>query len=424
LAGFCGAPVLAGELVYGAGYSLVYESNVTRVRDNPIAEWTQSLFGLLAYQERSVDLSARLQAQVEKRDYLRNTYSDERIYNVNAAAVWTISPQQFTWTVEDVARQVQLNITAPDTPSNRTNANSLSTGPDFTFRLDPTNNVDIAARYTRYTIDGPGDTRSYSARTGWVHRVSELTTLSLNYVATRLINLDPGPFGDTLLEQRFLRFETRPFLGVLTIDAGTARVAQEGAGDRNARLTRLTFLRQLTPESSFRASFAREYLNTSRELLGGVTSATQSPAGAPSTPSTIVATRDVYYSRSSDISYQNRSFRYCGFALRRFERSVESLQPDLQDYEERSVRIDCDWLYSDAARIHAYTDYARRTFPDPFRQDQVRNSGVIATYGLNQNVNILVGAERFAQSSSMFLNDFVDWRVTLKLAYSSSPLRR
>jgi hypothetical protein len=418
IAGFGGTPVLAGEFGYLAGDSLTYDSNINRVSNGAIAEWTQSLIGGLAYQESSADLSARLLARVERRNYLRNSYNDENIYDVNGAAVWTISPQQFTWTVEDVARQVQLNITAPDTPSNRTNTNSLGTGPDFTFRLDPTNNVDIAARYTRFTINGPGDTKIYSGRTDWVHRVSELTTLSLNYAAARRINLDPSPFGDTRLEEQYLRFETRPPLGVLTIDAGTGSFAQEGVENQKRRLARLTFFRSLTSASSLQVSFLSQYSSTSRELLAGVISPTQSTPAAPSTPSTIVAATDVYYSRSSDIYYQNRSSRYCGFALRRLARSVDSPQAALQDFEELGGRIDCDWLYS-PARIRAYTDYARRTYPEPFRRDGVLSAGVAVSYTPNQNVDISVDAARVAQSSSQAQYDFVDQRVMLSLTYSS-----
>jgi hypothetical protein len=427
LAGFGSAPVLAGELGYGAGYSLTYDSNINRVPSGALAEWTQILSGRLGYQERSVDFNAQIGAQVERRNYRRNSFGDENVYTVNGAAVWTISPQQFTWTVEDVARQVQLSITAPDTPSNRTNANVLRTGPDFTFRLDPTNNVDVGARYARYTIDGPGDTKAYSGSTAWVHRVSELTTLSLNYVATRLFPLDQGPFSGPHidLEQRFLRFGTRRPLGTLSFDVGTNSAAQEGRANRNDRLVRLAFLRPLTPASSLRASFESQYFVTSTELLAGVTSPRQSTGGAPSTPPTIVATQDTYYSRGGDITYENRSAKRFEFVLNGSARSVDYQNPFTPDFEGRSGRIECTWLSSDTARVRARTEYLRRTFQqDPFRQDDLRTTGVGVDYSPTQSVNILVGAERVAQSSSLPQSNFVDQRVMLSLTYSSAPLRR
>ena len=402
----------------------MYESNINRVPSGALAETTQSLIGGLTYQERSVNFNAQILAQAERRRYLLNSYNDESIYFVNGAAVWTISPQQFTWTVEDVARQVQLDIAAPDTPSNRTNTNTLSTGPDFTLRLGPVDTVTIAARYARYTIDGPGDTKSYFVQPSWVHRVSELTTLSLNYTATRYINLDPSPFGETRLEQRFLRFETRPSLGMLTIDVGTNSFAQEGGANGSGRLVRLVFLRPLTSESSLRVSFDSQYFVTSTELLAGVTSPAPPTAGAPSAPSTIVATRDTYYSRGGDISYENHSRRFV-FALVGSARSIDYQNPLTPDFEESRGRIECTWLSSDTARVRARTEYLRRTFQqDPFRQDHQLYAGVGVIYNLTQNVNISVDAERIAQSSSAPQFDFVDRRAILSLAYNSSSLRR
>jgi len=219
--GFGAAPVLAGEFAYGAGYSLTHESNINRVPNDAIAEWTQSLIGGFAYQERTVDLNARVSAQVEQRDYLRNTYRDDKAYFVNGVAIWAISPRQFTWSVEDLASQVRLDITTPETPNNRTNANSLSTGPDFLLRLDPANTAAIGARYRRFDIAGPGDNNGYSAYARLLHQASALTNLSLNYQAIRVNFQDPSSFNNFLREEWFLGFDTRLPLGGVGIEAGT-----------------------------------------------------------------------------------------------------------------------------------------------------------------------------------------------------------
>lgn len=429
LAGFGGAPVQAGDLIYGAGYSLTYDSNINRVPSGALAEWTQALMGMLNYQERSIDFNAQILAQVERRNYLRNTYPDQTIYNVNGAAVWTISPRQFTWTVEDVARQVVLNITAPDTPSNRTNTNAFRTGPDFTLRLDPTNNVVIGAKYGRYTITGPGDTKSYSGNAALVHRVSELTTLSLNYVATRLYPLDLGPLvgGPRIdIRQAFLSLQTTRPLGTLILDAGTNSFTQEGTAiSRNDRLVRLLFLRDLSSAQSLRLSFDSQYFVTSTELLSGVTNPTQSTAGTPSTPPTIVATQDAYYSRGGDLSYLNQSAGSFVLGLGASGRHIDYQNPLNSDYDERGGRIEGTWLSSDATRIRVRTDYTRRTFQqDPIREDHLFRIGMGVSFSPTQNVSISVDADRLRQSSSQPQFDFLDQRAMLTLTYTSAPLRR
>lgn len=411
---------MAGEFAYGAGYSLTYDSNITRVPNNAIAEWTQSLIGGFAYQERTIDVDARLLAQAERRDYLRNTYSDEKVYYVDGAAVWTISPRQFTWTVEDVAHQVRTDITTPDTPSNRTNANSLSTGPEFIFRLDPADTAVIGSRYGRFDIDGPGDNERYSGYARWLHSVSAQTTLSANYAATRVNYQDPSAFNNFLLEAWFLRYETRPSPNGMTIDFGTSRVTREGAEALNGRLARLTLLRQLTSESSLQVSFAEEYSDTGSDLLGTVTIPTQPTGGVPSTPATIVAQGDAYYSKRGDLAYVNQGGHF-GIDLRGYARSID-YQTLNQDFDEHGGRFECSYLFSGETRLRAYTEYVRRTFLDFYQRDTLRNSAVGVTYRLTRNVNITAEAGLFEESSTLPSNNFVDRRVMLLLAYSSGPL--
>ena len=67
------APVLAGQYDAGLGLSLTHNSNITLSSVSPRAEWTEQLFGGIAYEESSTELYARVVAQVEKRRFLRNT---------------------------------------------------------------------------------------------------------------------------------------------------------------------------------------------------------------------------------------------------------------------------------------------------------------------------------------------------------------
>ena len=415
---FGGAPVLAGEFAYGAGYSLTYDSNITHVPNQASAEWTQSLIGGFAYQERTVDLNARIFAQVEQRDYLRNTYSDDRSYNVNGVAAWTISPRQFTWSVEDVAQQVRLDITTPDTPNNRANANSLGTGPDLLLRLDPVNTAAIGARYGRFDISGPGDNNSRSAYARLLRQVSVLTKLSLNYEAIRVNFQDPSSFNNFLREEWFFGYESRLSLGSVAVEAGTSHITREGAKELNGRLVRLTLSRQLTSDSSVQASLARQYSDTGSDLLA--VGATQLTSVSFSTPSTVV-TEDVYYSKYGDLAYVNRAGPI-GFALRGYTRSIDYEQLNDLDFDELGGRIEATWIYSGGVRIGSYTEYLRRTFLNHDQRDTTRNSGVGVTYSLNRNVNITVQGARLEQSSNVPSNNFVDRRVMVVLAYSSGPL--
>jgi hypothetical protein len=426
-AGFGGAPVLAGELALGAGYSLAHDSNISRVpygtfggvHTEPIAEWTQSLIGGFAYQERTGDFNARLLAQAELRDYLRNTYVDEKAYYVNGAAVWTIVPRQFTWHVDDLASQVPINLAAPDTPNNRTNVNSLSTGPDFTLRLNPADSADIGARYGRIDIQGPGDNERSSAYARWVHQASTQTNLSVNYETTRVNFQDSSFFSNYLLQQWFLRYELRPSPSGIAVEAGITRLTLGGQEQPIGRYGRLTLLHQLNSESSLRASLESRYADASGDMLGGVTSATQ-PVVGTSSPPLASAITDVYYSKRGELAFDHRGSGF-QFAARGYARSVVYQQSN-QSFDESDGYIECTWFYSPTARIRAYADYLKRAFLDFVEQDRLRTGSVSITFRLNPNVNLTVEGARIETSSTVPVNNFVDRRAVLSLSFSTGAL--
>src|SRR5215471_13009266 len=144
IAVMCGAwsaRVCAGQGDFGVGLSLTYDSNVSRSEVNPQADLIQTTYAGFSYLENTADVSARLFVQMERRRYQQETFNNDTAGIIDAAVVWSISPRRFTFTVENVFREVLVTVTQPDTPSNRTNANALNTGPDLTFRLSSSNSV-------------------------------------------------------------------------------------------------------------------------------------------------------------------------------------------------------------------------------------------------------------------------------------------
>src|SRR5258708_1648126 len=267
------APALAGQYDYGAGLALSHDSNITRTPTDPRAEWTEALFAGIAYSERTVDLAARLTAQVERRNFVRNTFRDDTGYFLNGAAVWTIAPQQLSWTVEDLATESLLDLTAPDTPANRTKTNSLSTGPEFTFRINPANIPMIGIRYGRYDLQGPGDNQRYTGYGRWLHQLSEPEKVSLNYEATRVDFAPPTLFPNFLRQDQFLRYERLSPLNSLILEGGTTHIQRDGGDQLNGRFARVAVLRALTSDSAVRLNLTDQISDAATDHIRGVASA-------------------------------------------------------------------------------------------------------------------------------------------------------
>lgn len=417
-AGFESAPLLAGDLAYGGGYSLAYDTNITRVPSNPVADFTQTLFAGLGYQERTASVAARLSAQIERRDYLRDTYVPEKAYYVDASVLWTISPN-LSWIVENYASQVPISLTTVDTPTNRTNANSFTTGPDLSLHLTSTDSGLFGARYGLLTIDGPGDNEYFTGYARGQHRLSQTSTVSLNYLATRVYFQDPEAFSNYSLDAWFLGYEYRPSTSGFRMEGGTVRLQQERLESPPPGFYgRISAVYQITPESGLSASAENTYSDTAIDLLGGVTSATQAPS-APGRITPGSAVTGPYHGRRADLNLDHRGPRF-QVTARGYARSVDYLQSN-ESYVEQDGRVEVFW-FPGVTRVRFYAEYLRRDFVDFFQQDRLRASSVTVTYRASRVMNVSVEAGRFASFSTLSQNNFVDYRLSLTLGFSTGPL--
>jgi hypothetical protein len=137
-------------------------------------------------------------------------------------------------------------------------------------------------------------------------------------------------------------------------------------------------------------------------------------------PAIDVITGDTYYSRLSELTYDNRGGRM-DYGLRALTRHVDYQVQNL-DYDLRLGSFAWTWRVTGATQIIAYAEYLKRRFLDFAQLDTERNATVTLNFGVNRNVNLLVGVGRLERSSTASLANFVDWRATVFLSYSSGPL--
>ncbi len=424
-AGAGGEPALAGEVDLGVGLALTHESNITKTSD-PRADRTEQLFAGLAYEERNPELYARLVAQVETRHFTNNTFPDDTGYFFDGTAVWTISPRQFTWSFEDVFQEVNLSLSSPDTPGNRTRTNSLSTGPEFTFSVDPTNTPLIGARYGRYDVQfGPGDNERNTIYARWLHLLSTPTTLSLNVIASRIYFAPPALYTDLSREDLFFRYELVSPFDRQTLDAGTSRVKQYGGQGFNGRLFRYTAQLALTSESALSVFLADQFSDTYSDTVVAFSIPTlpgiqHEATAAPLAVASTAALGDVYRSQRGELAYANR-FEPFGFTLQGYVRSVDYATLD-QDYHEKGGRFSLSWLVSVEAQPYAFARYIGRTFPSSGEQDTYRGIGVGLSYRLSRSLTLTAEAGQEERQSNVPGAAYVDQRGMLLLGYSTGPL--
>jgi len=415
----CATPIHA-EFDYLAGLSFAHNSNIGRVETNPQSEWTRALMAGLLYRENTVEVTARVLAQVESRHFYRHTFRDDTGAFLDGAMVWTILPRRLAWTVEDIFREVQVDIAAPNTPSNLTKSNSLSIGPDVIFPFSSTNSLLIGGRYGRFDIENStNDSRRYTGYVRGVHALSAETKLSVNYEAG-LVHFDPAAQAPKILrEDWFGRYESRSTANSTTIDLGTSRATlYGGASLEPSRLARLTLSKAFSSQSFLRLSLSDQISDTYSDLIAGVTGSTAPrDLGVAVFNGVAFASGDVYHSKRGELAYVRDDGRF-GYTLQTYGRRVDFVNVD-QDYQEKGGTFLWSWLFSGAMRFYASAAYVKRSFESFDREDEDRGYGAGVTYRLNGSVAITMEGGRAERRSTVPLGSFVDTRVMLILGYSS-----
>lgn len=432
-------PVFAAEYDVGGGYALARDSDITRGTTStkcpspPCPEWTEQLFGGLAYTENSTELTARLLAQVEKRHFVRDVYPDDSGFFLDGAAVWTISPRFFTWTVQDVYRELNTSPTDPATPATLQKTNSLSTGPEFTFRVNPTDTPTIGARYGQFRLHGTqtgtestGDSDRYTLYALWLHQMSAATTLSPNLVATRIHFEPPALYSDISREDYFFRANYVQPNVRQTADVGTTRLVEYGGQDYNGKLLRYTGQWVRTTESALRIFLADQISDTYTDAIQNqdyeISTIPSIRGEAAAMPITVTnfAIPDIYHSQLGELTYANRN-EALGYTVEGHLRRVDyATLPN--DYSEKGGRISLSWLFSEEAQAFAFTQYVKRTFSSLDEQDAYRDMAVGMIYKLGRTLSLRLEAGRQERQSNLPQSSFVDNRVMMVLGYSTGPL--
>ncbi len=420
----------AADFAYGLGYAGTYSSNITRVPVNERSEWINSAFGGFAYAENTSSVVARVITEVEYRNYSKNVYGDDALFDAKANAVWILSPQQFTWSVDDTYTQLLVDATAADTPSNRTNTNIFSTGPDFTVRFSPVNSLALGARAGNfYTSRRDIDNNRLSGTANWQYQSTAIATYSLNYEALK-VNYDNDTLNTDFTRQDiYIRARVRPSRSEFTLDLGKTYINPVRGTDSDNGLARLTWLRELTPESALSVLLSKEATDVGSDVLASSGTAATSVAAtsvgsqvtaAPPSLAQNVVTSDVYIAKRGEIRYSHRGSQF-STTLSLLTREIDyELTP--VDRREKGGRVDFSYAYFGTSTVSLFGDFVKTEYLNFAREDTDKDSGLRFAYLAGRNVTFGAEARHIIRSSTVSAVDFVENRALLTVAYASGPL--
>jgi hypothetical protein len=419
----------AGELGFGIGYLGEYTNNVQLTSTNPQEDWINHIFAGVAYRENSAELAANVQAQVEYRDYKRDFYPDETLGYLNAAAVWTITPQRLLWSLVDNLNQLpQSSISAP-TPTNLETVNAFATGPDLLFSFDPTNVLVFGARVgNTWLKEGITDQNLFATVLGWRHKIDSVSQFSLNLVDSKIVYTETQPVLPTALldylrEDLYLRYDRRQTWYRFVVDLGRTRILPDGATESVSEpIVRLNLARRLTSDSVMGLSWRREVMDVGTALLAGVADPTapEPITAPPGTSFTALANGDIFITRGGEAFY-NLTGHYFSWQASVYQREFDYHYLLTEDRTESGARLQATYNFSATLSASAYGEALKTDYQNTMLLNHDVNYGLVLTYRLNPNLTLGLEASHSDRNSS---DPFYSYEVTrglVRFIYSSTP---
>lgn len=416
-----GVPAFGAEVSYFYGYRAEFSDNIRRVPVNREEEMLNAVIGGVVYQDRTPELDLRLAPTLEYLDYRDDTFDDEARLELDSVAIWTISPQRFTWTFEDTARQVRVDPTQPETPANTVLANLFNTGPDVYARFTAVNTLQLGARYLNvYLQDTQLDSEREQAYLRWLYQYSPITVFSLN-AETQHAKFDNELANPNFRrDDVFVRMDTRQARSTVVIDLGRTNVKRDGFDEAEGSLARLAWTRRSTAESTFGVLAESAFSDTGADLAATAAAAT---AGTAQTVSQNLVSQDIFRAKRGEVFYERAGTQFAS-ALRLFARELEFQATPLDDRDEHGGNLTVNYLYSAATSFGIYGERERIKYRNQVLIDTDTTVGVQFLRRLTPNVTVTLELQREERDSTDPAREFVDDRVLFSVVYSSGILPR
>lgn len=180
IAGFFPTFVNADPLQLSAGVQERYSDNVRLTSHNKKSDLQTRTYVSFSQQSTPGNCQSSLGGQVGYSSYLNGTYSNQTDANANWDGSCLIG-HGFSWVALDNISQVPTDSSQPDTPSNSNRRNIFSTGPSWSWRINPTNFLSLSSKYENTDFSDPTQRDSHRIKSdaNLTHLVDDTLSVSV-----------------------------------------------------------------------------------------------------------------------------------------------------------------------------------------------------------------------------------------------------
>ncbi|MDH5570121.1 MAG: hypothetical protein OEY89_00050 [Gammaproteobacteria bacterium] len=405
----------AAEFNYNVQAIMAYYENINRVVVPVDSEMSESVRGGINITENSAVIDAAIEASYEILNYENNQVDDQSVGYLNSNVLWKISPRQFEWFISDVFTQTTIDTLASDTPSNRQDANAISTGPNYIIRFNNRHSISFEIRYSDFYYEIVDyDNNRLRGAIILDYSMNSSTALSANMYSQSVYFDNAVLNPDYTRNDYFVGMNYRKGLNTIELELGSTFIEFENQTKFDDLRYSFLMNNQRTSNASLQLHFARHLHDTSSSLLELTSNGiNQNNIGS--------STSDIFTNDEALITY-NREFRRGDFALSLFSIATDYHQQNNLDQCEKGFSFLRTIDMPRGSQLSFEARYSETQFDNlsPVRIDDnyIYRAGFSYAAGRNTRLNIEIESDE--NESSAIANNYEDLSVMLSLVYSSS----
>ena len=402
--------VTALDTAWELGVSQEHSDNIQR---NPEGQEVADVVrtGSLGAQLRAdrAYLEGDAEVRVDYIHYREGTFNDEVRGQGSADLTWHISPERFSWQLQERLAVVEERSTEPLSPANRQQVNVLSTGPDYRLRLGGNRFLEAGARYTdlRYS-QSDTDSQRVGVQLQLGYRPSPVLENRLILDMTRTHFPLRASTRDYDRQDLYGRVTLRGATTRTIADLGVTGIQRAAGDDIAGGLARLAWERDLTAVTQLRVNLAGEYSNTASDLLGRPEEPVRDPAAVESAA-------DVFFARRGDIGIRHETPRG-SLALDLLVEDREYEEAPLDQLRTQASLI-LGVVAGPRSRLELFGYHASYDYDATERRDVDREGGLRLRYRLRRSLEVRLEGARAERVTNGDTGEYQENRALLELSY-------
>lgn len=419
--------VLPGLLIYscsltalefepGIGLGFEYTDNATLAPVNELDDLIAIGYVGFNLIETGGPVEADISAALNHQRYTKDTFDDQRYFNLNLITGWEMIEDRFDWILQNFYNQRPIDTLDPNTPDNVQDTNIFTFGADMRYPVSPRQELTLNPDYRRFYYEVLNtDNQQYSLDGSWDFQISRMSNVGLGG-GMRRVDYDIDVITDVTFGNLYLFWSARRALSDFSINLGTTYVKRDNGQSTNEMTGNLSWNATPSKFSDIRIYAASGLTDSSNT---GLTASLDPDSGDQNN---IQVTADVIRNKIVTIGYTRLGARTSIDINGELREVNYSESPN-----DRKIRgIGAGYNYT-ISPLTTSTLFARYTHIDLIESSRTQNRYTVGGsigYRLSRKLRSEFDLKYRKQISTLEIENYSEWTVFASLVYGYGSVMR